>query len=67
MKPDENDPELQKQIQEMKESGSKGFDASIIDEELDPAELARMAKVTQSITPRSPEQAAVKKQKRLNG
>jgi hypothetical protein len=58
MAPDENDPDLQRQIQAINESGKKGFDASLLDDAIDPTELAKMAKTTQSIVPRSPEQAA---------
>lgn len=57
LSPEENDPELQKQIQEMKDSGSKHLDASVLDDEIDPEELARMAKMTQAITPTNPENA----------
>lgn len=57
LSPEENDPELQRQIQEMKDSGSKQLDSSVLDDEIDPAELARMAKMTQAITPTNPENA----------
>ena len=64
---EESDPELQKQIQEYKDGGSKGIDTASLDEEIDPAELARMAKMTKLITPQTPEQVASKKRKRIGG
>jgi hypothetical protein len=63
---DESDPDLQKQIQAFKNKGSKEINMDTIeDDSIDPQEMANMAKMTQLINPQNPEQAAVKKKKRV--
>jgi hypothetical protein len=61
----ETDPELEKQIAEIKSKGGHNPDLSSLNEDIDPEELDRMAKMTQAINPRSDDAPVQKKGKRV--